>query len=195
MARPLILASTSASRKLSLEKLGYPFESSAPNNVDENAWKQKSLPATVLTETLAIEKAKSVGARISSAVVIAADQICKVDGKIYGKPGSNEAAQKQLRALSGKTHSLVTSVAVWTRESVYKHTDISRLTMRELDDQMILRYVLKDKPLDCCGSYKFESHGMGLFESVETQDPSAIQGLPLLWLGGLLQELSYKWLD
>jgi septum formation protein len=194
MARPLILASTSNYRKQTLAKLGYAFEVSAPS-VDESAWKAKGLPPSVLAETLAIEKAKNVGNRISSGVIIAADQVLKIDGKVLGKPMTNEAAQTQLRLLSGKTHSLITSVAVWTRESVYKNTDISRLTVRELDDQMILRYVLKDKPLDCCGSYKFESYGAGLFERVETQDPFAISGLPLLWLGGLLQELGHPWMD
>jgi septum formation protein len=194
MARPLILASTSVSRKQTLERLGFPFEVSAPQ-VDENAWKQKGLPATMLTESLALEKARSIGQRVQSAVVIGADQVLKLDGKVMYKPGSTENAQLQLRALSGKTHSLITSVAVWTRDKEFKYTDISRLTVRELDDQMILRYVLKDKPLDCCGSYKFESHGMGLFERVETQDPTAIQGLPLLWLGGMLQELGYRWMD
>lgn len=194
MARPLILASTSVSRKQSLEKLGYAFETSAPQ-VDENVWKQKGLPATMLTEALALEKAKSIGARVQSAVVIGADQVVKLDGKMLFKPNTPENAQLQLRALSGKTHSLITSVSVWTRENTYKYTDISRLTMRELDDQMILRYVLKDKPLDCAGSYKFESFGAGLFDRVETQDPTAIQGLPLLWIGGLLQELGYHWLS
>ncbi len=193
MARPLILASTSVYRKQSLERLGFPFEASAPQ-VDEEAWKKKGLPATVLAESLAMEKAKSIGARVSSAVVIGADQVLKLDGKVLGKPRTPENAQLQLRQLSGKTHSLITSVAVWTRESTYKYTDISRLTMREIDDQAILRYVLKDKPLDCCGSYKLETFGVGLFERVETQDPSAIQGLPLLWLSGLLQELGYTWL-
>jgi septum formation protein len=194
MARPLILASTSASRTQRHERLGFPFETSAPP-VDEHAWKQKGLPATVLAETLAVEKAKSIGNRVQSGVIIGADQVLKIEGKVLSKPNTTENAQLQLRQLSGKTHSLITSVAVWTRESVYKYTDISRLTVRELDDQMILRYVLKDKPLECCGSYKFESHGVGLFERVETQDPTAIQGLPLLWLGGLLQELGYHWMN
>ncbi|MBY0371786.1 Maf family protein [bacterium] len=192
MARPLILASTSASRKQTLERLGYLFEVSAPQ-VDEHAWKQKGLPATVLAETLAIEKAKSIGGRVQSAVVIGADQIVKLEGKNLGKPGTPEAAQAQLRQLSGKTHSLITSVAVWTRDSVYKQTDITRVTLRELDDTTILRYVLKDKPIDCCGSYRFEAHGPAIIENVETQDPTAIQGLPLLWLGGLLAELGYTW--
>jgi septum formation protein len=194
MARPLILASTSVYRKQTLAKLGYAFETAAPT-VDEVAWKAKGLPASVLAESLAVEKAKTVGSRIPNGVIIAADQVLKIDGKVLGKPGTNEAAQAQLRLLSGKTHSLITSIAVWTKESVYKNTDISRLTVRELDDQMILRYVLKDKPLDCCGSYKFESYGAGLFERIETQDPYAITGLPLLWLGGLLQELGHKWMD
>lgn len=193
MARTLILASTSTYRKQSLTRLGYPFEA-VPPTIDENVWKQKGLPASVLAETLAVEKAKSLGSRFSGAVIIAADQVLKLDGKVFSKPGTPQAAQAQLRQLSAKTHSLVTSVAVWTRESVYKHTDISRLTMRELDDGAILRYVLKDNPVDCCGSYKFEAHGVGLFETIETQDPSAISGLPLLWLGGLLQELGYTWI-
>lgn len=192
MARPLILASTSTYRKQSLERLGYLFETSSPQ-VDEGAWKAKGLPATVLAETLAIEKAKSVGQRVQSAVVIGADQIVKLDGKILNKPHTPEQAQAQLRQLSGKTHSLITAVAVWTRDNIYKQTDITRMTVRELDDQMILRYVLRDKPVDCCGSYKFEAHGPVLMERVETQDPTAIIGLPLLWLGGLLSELGYSW--
>lgn len=194
MARPLILASTSVSRKQTLERLGFPFEIASPQ-IDENTWKQKGLPATVLAEALAMEKAKNVGARIGSGVIIGADQVLKIDGKMLNKPASSEAAQAQLRLLSGKTHSLITAVAVWTREATYKYTDISRLTVRELDDQMILRYVLKDKPLDACGGYKFEAFGVGLFERIETQDPTAITGLPTLWLGGLLQELGYKWLE
>ncbi len=196
MARPLILASTSAARKQSLERLGFPFETRHPE-VDENAWKAKNpnLSAAAIAEGLAAEKAKSIGSRVGSAVVIGGDQVLKCEGKMLGKPNSLENAQAQLRMLAGKTHSLITSVSVYTREGVYKNTDITRLTMREMDDQMILRYVLKDKPLDACGSYRFEAFGIGMFESIETQDPSAITGIPLLWMSGLLQELGYKWLE
>ena len=184
----LILASTSRYRRDLLERLGLPFQCLAPG-VDELALQALEGRPRALAERLALEKCSAVSCAFPDAAIIGSDQIAVIDGSILGKPGSPAAACAQLGRLQGRTHELITALCVWTKSEIHRHTDVTRLTMRSLGKAEIGRYVEADKPLDCAGAYKFESRGITLFESVETQDPTAITGLPLIALTTLLRSL------
>lgn len=185
----LILASTSPYRRQLLQRLGLPFEVVAPG-VDESAY--AGLEALRLTETLAEAKTKAVAARFPDAVVIGSDQVAALDRTILGKPGTAAQAEAQLAALAGRTHTLYTSVAIVSGATILRHTDVTRLTMRALDSEAIARYVAHDQPLDCAGAYKLEQQGIALFERIESADQSAIQGLPLLAVVKMLDQLGLR---
>jgi septum formation protein len=188
----LVLASTSRYRAALLGRLGVPFRGVAPD-CDEDAYKARGLTPEALAETLALAKAESLrGSLEPSATIIGSDQVAAIDGEILGKPGSPEAAAAQLARLAGRTHRLVTAVAVLQGERVLRHTDVTRLTMRPLTEAQIARYVAADQPLDCAGSYKLEERGVALFSSVESADHTAIVGLPLIALTGMLIALGYE---
>ena len=179
----LVLASTSPYRRALLERLGLKFVCEAPG-VDEEAVKQRFRDPVALAQHLAREKAAAVAKRFPSAIVIGSDQLAMIDGEILGKPGTAENAIAQLERLSGRTHELVTSVCV-TRHAdgiQREHTNLTRLTMRSLDREALARYVALDSPTDCAGSYKIEAAGVSLFSRIETDDFTAITGLPLIAL-------------
>jgi septum formation protein len=186
----LLLASTSPYRRALLERLGVPFRVQAPR-VDEGAWKARLGPVgpRELAGLLADAKAADVAAESPSAVVVASDQLVAFEGRPLGKPGSVEAAIEQLARLSGATHELITALVVRHGEAVHRHMDVSRLTLRRLSRTEIARYVEAERPVDCAGSYKFEGRGIALFERVETDDPTAITGLPLIALTTILRGL------
>ena len=114
-----------------------------------------------------------------------------LEGRIFGKPGTFEHALDQLAAMAGRTHDLITALAVWHEGRMYRHTDVTTLHMRVLDREAITRYVAADCPLDCAGSYKLEERGIILFERIETEDHTAITGLPLIALTTILSEVGY----
>lgn len=178
--RPIILASSSPYRRKLLELLRVQFETIDPA-VDEDEVKARGLPARELVEELSILKARSVLEHYPDAIVIGSDQCVELDGEILGKPGSAEKALEQLLKMSGRTHLLWTGVAVASSESerVATHVDKHVLTMRRLDAETLERYVVADEPYDCAGSYRIESLGISLFERVESEDFTAITGLPL----------------
>jgi len=167
-----------------------PFRCRAPR-VDEEAYKAKGLPPRDLAERLAVAKANSLGVEEPGATLIGGDQIAVCEGRIFGKPGTLAGAEDQLAQLAGRGHQLVTAVAVWHRGQVTTHVDVTTLHMRPLDELEIERYVLADRPTDCAGSYKLEERGIALFERIDTVDPSAIAGLPLIALGTILRRLGY----
>lgn len=190
--RDLVLASTSASRRAQLERLGLPFRCVAPR-VDEEALKDPALSPRELARRLARAKAASVAAECPRAVVIGGDQVVALDGRTHGKPGTPERAAAQLLELQGRAHEIITAVAVvdvaagtW-RESV----DVTVLWMRELDRAAAERYVAADDPTACAGSYKLESRGVTLFERIESADHSAVTGLPLIALTTILRAIGF----
>lgn len=188
----LILASTSVYRKALLERLGLTVECVAPG-VDEAAFKSKGLYPKNLAEELATAKARAVAGRHPGRIVIGGDQLLAFQGEVLGKPGTFENAVTQLLRLSGQTHDLVTAMAIIGPDGkAHVHTDISRMTMRPLDRERIERYVRLDMPLDCAGSYKIESAGISLFETIDSVDHSAITGLPLIALTAILERLGVK---
>ncbi len=190
MPPPLILASTSPYRAAQLRRLGLEFTTENPG-VDEDAAKARGLPPRELVMQLALAKSRAVAARHPHAATIGGDQAVALGDRILGKPGTADRAVEQLLALAGRTHELLTALAVVHGDAVRSHLSVARLTVLPLTRAAAERYVAADQPLDCAGSYKFEARGIALFERVETDDPSAIEGLPLLALCGILRELGW----
>lgn len=185
---PLVLASTSPYRRALLERLRLPFEAVAPG-VDEDAVKQRGGDPRAVVEELARQKAHAVQARRPDAIVIGSDQAGVLDGRVLDKPGTEANARAQLAALRGKRHQLVTAVAIAHPGGTLGFTDVTTLSMRALSEAEIARYVAAERPLDCAGSYKIEALGVSLFDRVESDDHSAIVGLPLLRLSQELRAL------
>jgi septum formation protein len=184
----LLLASTSPYRCELLEKLGIHFEAKAPI-CDEDAFKQQISDPIKLATTLAFEKAKSL-ATVQN-IVIGGDQLVALGSQIFGKPHTFEKACEQLTQMSGKTHDLITAVCVLFKEKPHPILNITRLKMRTLSKEQIENYVRRDQPLDSAGSYKIEKSGLTLFEKIECEDFSAIQGLPLMALTTLLSQWGF----
>jgi len=185
-APSLILASTSAYRRALLERLAVPFRAEAPG-VDEQRGTDEA--PVDLAIRLAQEKARAVAARHPGAVVIGSDQVATTpDGRILGKPGTVERAVEQLMAASGRAVQFLTAVAVVRSDGeVETYTDCTTAVFRTLDEDEVRRYVLLDRPLDCAGSFRSEALGAVLLERVDNQDPTALIGLPLVWLAGALR--------
>ncbi len=146
----------------------------------------------MLAEHLAIAKARSLSEAEPNATLIGSDQLVCFEGRIYGKPGTPERAVEQLAAMAGKSHQLITALAVWRQGQTYLHTDITSMHMRSFSQDELERYVAADHPLDCAGSYKLEERGIVLFDRVESQDHTSIMGLPLIALTSLLRTLGYS---
>ncbi|MBA3312796.1 MAG: Maf family protein [Planctomycetota bacterium] len=193
MASELILASTSPYRRALLERLGVTFRSEAPG-VDEDAVKHAESDPVRLAERLASAKAEAIAERFPNAIVIASDQLATIDGEVLGKPGTARKAVEQLERLAGRTHELVTAVCVLRLSDGVRHlhTDRTRLTMRSLSRDALERYVALDTPLDCAGAYKIESAGIAMFDRIETQDFTAITGLPLIAVVRMLGEFGVR---
>lgn len=187
----LVLASTSVYRRALLERLGVPFRWRAPLCDEESLKRQDADPRTI-AETLAHAKAASLVDAERGAAIIGCDQVVSLQGRVLGKPGSVDRAVEQLTAMAGRSHELVTAMAVIHGERILRHTDVTRLWMRPLSPAAIERYVTADQPLDCAGSYKLESRGIMLFEKIESDDQTAITGLPLMALVTILRELGYE---
>jgi septum formation protein len=187
----LVLGSTSQYRRSLLERLGIPFTVAAPD-VDEIA-----LPAEMpidLVNRLARAKAESVAQRQSRALVIGSDQLAVCGREVLGKPGSGERAIAQLQQLSGQRVTFYTAVHVINSEtgSNEGHMDATTVHFRALSEQEIRDYVARDKPYHCAGGFKIEALGVSLFTRVETQDPTALIGLPLIWLSGALRRAGFR---
>ncbi|MBD3674496.1 MAG: septum formation protein Maf [Planctomycetaceae bacterium] len=183
----LILASTSSYRESLLRRLGLLFESAAPG-VEEAHWKQTINDPRELAVTLAREKANAIASHSPDAVVIGADQVAVIDSEILDKPGSRAANIEQLKRLSGQTHQLLTAVCVKQDQTERILLDQTFLRMRDLTPAEIEAYVDLDEPFDCAGGFKYEAHGVSLFEEVRCTDTTAIQGLPLLTLSKVLRD-------
>jgi septum formation protein len=180
----LILASTSRYRQELLSRLRIPFEAVAPE-VDETALPGEA-PAA-LAERLALAKARAVAARFPGAVVLGSDQVAELDGNAIGKPGTHENATGQLRRMSGREVVFQTAVAVVAPGVTAIERAEVRVRFRELSDAAIEAYLRADEPYDCAGSAKVESLGIALLEAVESDDPTALVGLPLIRTCALLR--------
>lgn len=180
----LILASTSRYRRELLTRLRMPFESVAPE-VDEAALPGES-PAA-LAERLALAKARAVAATHPGAIVIGSDQVADLGGEAIGKPGTHEAASAQLRRMSGRDVIFQTAVAIVAPGLAAIERAEVRVRVRALSDAAIEAYLRADQPYDCAGSAKVESLGIALLDAVESDDPTALVGLPLIRTCALLR--------
>ncbi len=189
--KPLVLASTSRYKSRILEQLGVTFQCCAPK-FDELACDGVS-PAQCALD-FACAKARSVRKSWPGHVIIGADQTLEFEGEILGKPGSIKNAVAQLQRLSGRTHQLHTAFALLDTDSGREMERLvtSNLRMRsDLDHHYLEDMVRSDQSHDCCGGYKWESKGVFLFEQIETSDPNAIVGLPLIALATGLRDWGY----
>lgn len=190
MPPDLVLASTSPYRRRLLERLGIPFRCLTPR-FDETSFCSDGLDPLALAESLAVQKALSVEPEAPDSAIIGSDQLVSLDGTIYGKPGTAEKAVEQLVSMSGRSHQLFTALVVRYLGQTIRHVDVTILRMRPLPVDAIRHYVEHDKPYDCAGSYKLEEGGIALFERIETEDHTAITGLPLITLTSILRDLGY----
>ncbi|MEZ5500049.1 MAG: Maf family protein [Steroidobacteraceae bacterium] len=188
---PLILASTSPYRRALLLRLGLPFEARAPQ-VDESAVGIDD--AAARASHLALAKAEAVAAAAPDAAVIGSDQVALLGKTLLGKPGSIDNCRRQLAAASGHRISFFTAVAVVAASRSYSvaHLDRTDVMVRRLGSDEIDRYIERERPLDCAGGFKAEAAGICLFDSIDSHDPTALIGLPLIWLSGVLRELGYQ---
>jgi len=184
----LVLASTSQFRRQLLERFGAPFTVAAPD-VDETALPSEN--AIDLVNRLARAKADVIAARHPHSLVIGSDQVALQGREILGKPGTVERCIEQLRACSGQRVTFSTAVHIVRTDSGSNesHLDTTTVHFRRLDDDEIRRYVDREKPLQCAGGFKVEGLGISLFERIESQDPTALIGLPLIWVASSLRRL------
>lgn len=183
----IVLASQSPYRKMQLTQFGLRFTAVSPKANETELKASGPKEPIALAEFLALNKAQSLQAEFPDALIIGSDQMVEFNGERLDKPGSTEAAIQQLHKLSGQVHQLITSVAViWDKRPAAVATEVSRVKLRALTDSLIRAYAHLDNPYDCAGAYKIEKGGMGLVEHIETKDPSAIQGLPLIGLTSCL---------
>jgi septum formation protein len=182
----LILASTSAYRRALLERLGVPFDCVAPG-ADEQRLPDE--PPERMALRLARLKAETVATDHPGCIVIGSDQVAVRGLEILGKPGTVERCTEQLRESSGRDVAFLTAVHVIDGRGARAefHIDRTQVRFRTLEPAEIARYIAADAPLDCAGGFKAESLGIALFEYVESEDPTALTGLPLIWLCAALR--------
>ena len=187
MPQPLILASTSPYRAALLRRLRLPFEVAAPD-VAEDLQPGEAPAARALR--LALAKAQAVAALRPAAWVLGSDQVADCGGRILDKPGVAERCREQLTACSGRAVIFYTAaVLIHDREKTPgHHTDRTIVRFRNLSATDIANYVERDRALDCAGGFRCEGLGIALFEEIESADPTALIGLPLIWVARALRE-------
>jgi septum formation protein len=186
--RPLlILGSTSRYRRELLERLRLPFEVRSPE-VDETPLAGEAPAALALR--LALAKARAVAAHAPDAVVIGSDQVADLAGTPVGKPGDHARAVAQLRSMRGQSIVFQTAVAVVHRQAGFEASALVpvRVSFRDLSDDEIERYLRAEQPYDCAGSAKSEGLGIALLTAIESDDPTALIGLPLIRTAELLRQ-------
>ena len=183
----IMLGSTSRYRAELLRRLVVDFEQSAPGT-DEAPLPHEAPMERALR--LAIAKAEAAANGVRNALVIGSDQVAELDGLILDKPGTSERAHAQLTASSGREVHFHTALCLLdTRDGRRQtHIDHTHVRFRELHATEITRYIEREQPLDCAGSFKCEGLGISLFESIDNRDPSALIGLPLIALARMLRE-------
>ena len=189
--RRLILGSTSPYRRELLSRLRLPFDVVSPQ-VDETPLADE--PPRALALRLALAKARAVASANPQAVVIGSDQVADLDGEPLGKPGNHARATEQLRRMRGKTVVFHTAVAVVCIDTGFSQVDLAQVNVkfRDLDDSDIERYLQAETPYDCAGSAKSEGLGIALLESIDSDDPTALVGLPLIRTCQMLRAAGVK---
>ena len=182
----LVLASTSAYRKMLLERLHLPFDTDRPET-DETPLPGEAPAATA--ERLAAEKARAVAGRWPDALVIGSDQVAHLGDEVFGKPGTEARAIAQLQRMRGQTVVFHTALAMLNTRTGHLQVEVipTQVRFRNLSDDEIRRYVAKEQPLDCAGSAKSEGLGITLLDAMPGEDPTALIGLPLIALSRMLR--------
>ena len=178
-SRPLVLGSTSRYRAELLTRLRQPFTTASPD-VDETP--QAGETPLALAQRLALAKAQAVARLHPDAIVIGSDQVADLNGIPLGKPGTHARAVAQLQRMRGHTVHFHTAVAVVCQTSGFAEQDVAtvHVRFRTLSDAEIERYLLAEQPYDCAGSAKSEGLGISLLEAIDSDDPTALIGLPLI---------------
>ena len=189
-APPICLASSSPYRRSLLNRFLDQYDVVSPD-VDER--NDQDLEPAELARYLARRKAEAVAINARDALVIGADQLAVIEDKVLGKPGDHARAVDQLLAASGKAMTFLTAVCILdpVGRARYEHTDKTIVRFRRFDRRLAEAYLRHDEPYDCAGSFKLEGAGFVLFESVQTDDPTAIIGLPMIWVADRLLQLGY----
>ena len=184
----IVLASSSPYRRELLQRLLDDFTCVSPD-VDEAS--RTGEPAADLVRRLAREKAEAVAAARPDSLVIGADQLAIRGERVIGKAGNHAEALEQLLEASGRSLQFLTAVCVLDPRAGQpsEHTDVTEVRFRRFDRGLAEAYLRRDEPYDCAGSFRVERAGVVLFESVSTRDPTALVGLPMIWLANLLREL------
>jgi len=190
-APTVVLGSTSPYRRELLSRLRLRFEVAAPE-VDETALPGEA-PAA-LARRLALAKARAVAVRYPEAAVIGSDQVADLDGQALGKPGSHERAVEQLRRMRARTVIFHTALAVICAARGFEQADLApvRVTFRSYGDDEIEAYLRAEQPYDCAGSARSEGLGIALLEAIDSDDPSALVGLPLIRTARMLRAAGVK---
>lgn len=185
--RKLILGSTSPYRRELMQRLHVPFETAAPD-IDETRHLGESAHDMVLR--LSLEKAQKVAGQHPDALVIGSDQCAVLHEQVIGKPGTHENAVKQLQNASGETVYFLTGLCLYDSLDGSYQLDVVpfQVDFRELTDGEIDNYLRKDQPYNCAGSFRSESLGITLFKRMTGDDPTALMGLPLIRLSGMLRQ-------
>lgn len=187
----LILASSSKYRKELLSRLGFPFSTISPD-IDETPLPGENPQETALR--LAFLKAKAIGARHPDSIVIGSDQVAECRGEQIGKPGSFENAFDQLKKMRGQSVNFHTALCVWNGQdtdpdkSAQKDIVKTIVTFRDLPDEELKAYLMIEEPYDCAGSARNEALGIAILEKIESSDPTALTGLPLIALTTMLRK-------
>ena len=189
-APAIVLASASQYRRGLLDRFLDEYEAVSPGIDESNA---EGLSPQKLALHLARTKAEAVSMQARNSLVIGADQLAVLDEQVLGKPGDHQKAVEQLLAASGQTVTFRTAVCILdpVGRSRYEHVDKTTVRFRQFDRRLAETYLRHDEPYDCAGSFKIEGAGFVLFESVQTDDPTALIGLPMIWVSDVLLELGY----
>lgn len=187
LRQQLVLASTSRYRRALLERFGVAFSVADPEVAEER--RPGETPEN-MAGRLAEAKALAVASRFPDSLIVGSDQVAVSDGKILEKPLTHENAARQLRNLSGREAAFHTAVCVHNSRTGATRVRVvpCRVTFRTLDDAIIESYLAKEQPYDCAGSAKSEGLGIALLARIQSEDPSALIGLPLIALVDLLRE-------
>ncbi|MEE4295425.1 MAG: Maf family nucleotide pyrophosphatase [Wenzhouxiangella sp.] len=189
MALPIVLASTSRYRRQLLERLPLKFQTVSPD-VDESPLEEE-LPEQ-LAMRLAELKARKGLQLAPGSLIIGSDQVAECRGELLGKPGSPERARSQLMRLQGQTVFFHTAVCLTDGEVVEVQNVRTTVRLRTLSKDQIQRYVALENPIDCAGAFKSEALGIALIESMQSNDPTALIGLPLIATIGLLEKFGHR---
>lgn len=183
----IVLGSTSPFRKSLLDKLHVPFIQDAPN-IDETPLEKETPKEMVLR--LANKKAQAFVKKYPQHIIITSDQCAVFQNKPIGKPHTFENAVSQLKQFSGQSITFYTGLVVHNTQTnqTYEHIDNTTVHFRELPDEVIHNYITLDQPLNCAGSFKSEGLGVTLFKQIDSRDPNALIGLPLM----ALTDIFYK---